>query len=279
MPLAPSSGAKLYYEDTGTGYPVIFVHEFGGDHRSWETQVRFLSRRYRCITFNARGYPPSDVPDDDTLYGQDHATDDIAAVLRHLGVAKAHVVGLSMGALATLHFGLRHKAMASALVLAGCGAGAPRGDCSGFAAESEARARRFLEQGSPAVAEEMGRIPARITLKRKDPRGWQEHVRQLGEHDAKGSALTLRNYQAKRPSLYDLEGEIRRLDLPVLVAVGDEDPPCLEPSFWLKRVLPKAGLWVCPHTGHCMNLEEPASFNRALDEFFAAAEAGRWPPS
>lgn len=278
MPLAPSSGANLYFEETGSGPPVIFVHEFGGDHRSWESQVRWFSRRYRCITFNARGYPPSDVPMADDQYGQDHAADDIAAVLRHLGISKAHVVGLSMGAFATLHFGLRHRPMASALVLAGCGAGAPKGDRAGFVAESEARARQFLEEGSPAVAQVMGHIPARITIKRKDPRGWQEHVRQLGEHDPRGSALTLRNYQAKRPSLYDLTEAIRKLDVPALVAVGDEDPPCLEASFWLKRTLPMAGLWVCPNTGHCMNLEEPAAFNQAVESFFTAAEAGRWPP-
>ena len=278
MPLAPSSGAKLYYEETGAGEPLIFVHEFGGDHRSWEHQVRWFSRRYRCITFNARGYPPSDVPTDDALYGQTHAADDIAAVLRHLGIAKAHVVGLSMGAFAALHFGLRHKAMAISLMLAGGGSGAPRADRSAFATESETRAQHFLERGSAAVAEEMGHIPTRITLKHKDPRGWQEFVRHLSDHDPHGSAMTLRNYQAKRPSLYDLESEIRTLDRPVLVAVGDEDTPCLEASFWLKRVLPKAGLWVCPNTGHCMNLEEPAAFNRTLDEFLAAVAAGRWPP-
>jgi len=278
MPLALSSGAKLYCEETGSGPPLIFVHEFGGDHRSWESQVRWFSRRYRCITFNARGYPPSDVPTEDSLYGQEHAADDIAAVLRHLGIPRAHVVGLSMGAFAALHFGLRHKAMAGALVLAGGGSGAPKGDRTAFARESDQRAALFLEKGSAVVAEEMGHIPTRITLKRKDPRGWAEFVRQLGEHDARGSAMTLRNYQAKRPSLYDLEAEIRTLDLPVLVAVGDEDTPCLEASFWLKRVLPRAGLWVCPNTGHCMNLEEPTTFNAALDDFFAAVASGRWPP-
>lgn len=278
MPLAPSAGAKLYYEETGTGYPVIFVHEFGGDHRSWETQVRWFSRRYRCITFNARGYPPSDVPEQGEQYGQAHAADDVAAVLRHLDIARAHVVGLSMGAFAALHVGLRHPGMASALVLAGCGSGAPKGDRESFARDSEARARQFLEQGSPAVAEAMGHIPTRITLKRKDRRGWEEHVRQLGEHDARGSALTMRNYQAKRPSLYDLTDAIRRLEAPVLIAVGDDDTPCLEASFWLKRTLPKAGLWICPNTGHCINLEEPTLFNQAVESFLIAAEKDRWPP-
>ena len=123
MPYAPSSDARLYYEETGSGYPIIFVHEFDNDHRGWERQVAWFSRHYRCVAFSARGYPPSDVPEHDAAYGYEHAVDDVAAVLRHLGIARAHVVGLSMGAYATLAFGLRHPQMASALVVTGCGSG------------------------------------------------------------------------------------------------------------------------------------------------------------
>ena len=62
--LSADDGVRLYYEETGSGTPVVFVHEFAGDHRSWEPQVRHFSRRYRCVTWAARGYPPSDVPED-----------------------------------------------------------------------------------------------------------------------------------------------------------------------------------------------------------------------
>ena len=107
MPYAVADdGVKLYYEETGSGLPLVFVHEFAGDHRSWEPQVRCFARRYRCIGFNARGYPPSDVPEDVARYSQARARDDVAAVLSHLGIDRAHVVGLSMGGFAVLHFGL-----------------------------------------------------------------------------------------------------------------------------------------------------------------------------
>jgi pimeloyl-ACP methyl ester carboxylesterase len=99
MEFADSNGTRLYVESTGSGVPIVFVHEFAGDFRNWESQVRFLVRRYRCITFNARGYPPSDVPNDVEQYSQAHAVKDIANVMRHFGIAKAHVVGLSMGAM------------------------------------------------------------------------------------------------------------------------------------------------------------------------------------
>lgn len=276
MPYAQSLGAKLYFEDTGTGYPIIFVHEFGSDYREWETQVRSFSRYYRCITFNARGYPPSDVPEDDASYGQDHATDDIAAVLKHLEVAKAHVVGLSMGAFATLHFGLRYPQMASALAVAGCGSGAPKSERETFAKQCNATAERFLKDGSAKVARGLGLGPTRVQLQNKDPRGWNEFVQHLAEHSPLGSALTLRNYQALRPSLYDLTERLAKLTIPMLLIVGDEDEPCLEANLFLKRTVPSAGLWMVPRTGHAVNLEEPDAFNRVVQDFFSVVERGKW---
>ncbi len=278
MPYAQSSGAKLYFEETGVGHPIVFAHEFASDLREWETQVRWFSRHYRCITFNARGYPPSEVPEDEAAYGQDHATGDIAAVLAHLGVARAHVVGLSMGSFAALHFGLRYPQMATALVVAGCGSGAPKSDREVFKRQCEATAERFLQDGSAKVALTLALGPTRVQLQDKDPRGWEEFVRHLSEHSAVGSALTLRNYQALRPSLYDLRDQLSKLTVPVLLAVGDEDEPCLEASIFLKQTIPSAGLWMVPRTGHAINLEEPDAFNRNVQEFFSAVERGRWTP-
>jgi pimeloyl-ACP methyl ester carboxylesterase len=276
MPFAQSGAVKLHYEETGSGYPVVFVHEFGADCREWETQVRWFSREYRCIAFNARGYPPSDVPTDEQAYGYQRSVEDIAAVMRATGIAKAHVVGLSMGAYATLLFGLRHPEMASALVVAGCGSGSPKEIRARFKQQCEANAELFLKSGSPAMAEIMGHSPTRIQLKLKDPRGWQEFVDHLAGHSAQGSALTMRRYQALRPSLVDFTDELKKLTVPVLLAVGDEDEPCLETNLFLKRTIPSAGLWMAPKTGHAINLEEPAAFNRAVQDFFGTVERGRW---
>ena len=276
MPYAQSSGVKLYFEETGTGHPIVFAHEFGADYREWESQVRWFSRHYRCITFNARGYPPSDVPGDDSSYGQDRATDDIAAVLKHLAIEKAHVVGLSMGAFATLHFGLRYPEMAASLVVAGCGSGAPRSEREIFKQQCDATAERFLKEGSAPVARALGLGPTRVQLLIKDPRGWEEFVQHLSEHSPLGSALTLRNYQALRPSLYDLTAELARITVPVLLIVGDEDDPCLDANLFLKRTIPSAALWMVPRTGHAVNLEEPDAFNRVVQEFFGIVERGKW---
>jgi pimeloyl-ACP methyl ester carboxylesterase len=276
MPYAQSGRVKLYYEETGSGYPIVFVHEFGADHRQWETQVRWFAREYRCIAYAARGYLPSDVPAEEEAYGYEHSVADIAAVMRQVGVPKAHVVGLSMGGYATLMFGLRHPDMASALVVAGCGSGSPREARAAFRQQSEANAEAFHTAGAPVMAQAMGLSPTRVQLQIKDPRGWQEFVDHLSEHSAHGSAMTLRRYMALRPSLADFTAELKRLTVPVLLAVGDEDEPCLETNLFLKRTIPSAGLWIAPKTGHAINLEEPAAFNRAVQDFFSTVERGRW---
>ena len=98
MPMAPVNGIKLYYEVTGSGYPLLFSHEFAGDYRSWEPQVRYFSRRYRVITYNHRGYPPSTVPKGASSYSQDLLVGDLHRLLTHLGGGAVHLGGCSMGA-------------------------------------------------------------------------------------------------------------------------------------------------------------------------------------
>ena len=276
MPYAKAKGANLYYESAGRGYPVVFVHEFAGDLRSWESQVRYFSRRYRCIAFNARGFPPSDVPQDVRLYGQDIATDDVAAVMRHIGIKKAHVVGLSMGGFAALHFAIRYPRMASCVVVAGCGYGAPKGERKKFQSEVLAVAQRFETEGMAAVANDYGSGPTRVQYQNKDPRGFAEFKRQFAEHSDKGSGLTMRAVQCKRPSIYDLRAKLQKIKVPTLLVTGDEDEPCLDANIYMKRMIPTAGLVVVPRTGHLVNLEEPAIFNNALQEFFASVEQRRW---
>jgi pimeloyl-ACP methyl ester carboxylesterase len=278
MPYALSDGVRLYYEETGEGYPVLFIHEFAGDHRSWEPQLRYFSRRYRCITYGARGYPPSDVPADGAAYGQDIARKDAIAVLDHLDIPQAHVVGLSMGGFAAIHVGLYEPARASALVVAGCGYGAPADARERFKAETDAMAARFDDEGAAAVGADYALGPTRVQFETKDPRGWDEFRRQMMQHSATGSANTMRGVQGRRPSLYDLEEGLARLTVPTLLITGDEDEPCLDANLYLKRTIPTAGLLVIPKSGHTINLEEPEAFNRACADFFVQVEQGRWLP-
>src|SRR5215472_15224441 len=252
---------RLYYEEVGTGIPIVFVHEFGGDARSYEMQLRYFGQRYRCIAFNARGYPPSDVPANGQLYSQERARDDIRAVLDALKIDKAHVVGLSMGGFASLHFGLAYPERARSIVVAGCGYGAAPDTRKQFTEEAEASAKRIEELGMTKAAEGYALGPTRVQYQNKDPRGWREFADQLAEHSTQGSALTLRGVQKTRPSLYDLTDKMRAMRVPTLVMTGDEDWPCLEPGLLMKRTIPTAALVVMPNSGHTINIEEPDAFN------------------
>jgi pimeloyl-ACP methyl ester carboxylesterase len=269
-------GVRLHVEEAGAGTPILFVHEFAGDHRSWEPQVRAFSRRHRCITYAARGYPPSDVPPAPEAYSQDRAVADALAVLDALEVDRAHVVGLSMGGFCTLHLGLRHPQRARSLTVAACGYGAQPERREPFREECAAIAEAFRAEGTAAVAERYAVGPARVQFQNKDPRGWAEFAAQLAEHDAEGAALTMLGVQRERPSLYDLTDDLERLTVPTLIVTGDEDEGCLEPALMLKRTIPSASLAVLPRTGHTANLEEPALFNRLVSDFIAAAEQDAW---
>ncbi len=270
---ATDDRVRLYYEDTGSGTPILFIHEFAGDVRSWEPQVRRFSRTHRCIAYNARGYPPSDVPTEPERYTQQRAVADAIAVLDHLSIEQAHVVGLSMGGFCTLHLGLSHPQRAFSLVVAGCGYGARPDESAAFRAESADNARSFETEGSAVTAQRYMLGPARVPFRDKDPRGWAESTAWLSEHSAAGSALTLRGVQMRRPSLYDLTEELQALGVPTLLVTGDADEPCLEPSLMMKRTIPSAGLAVLPGTGHACNLEEPALFNQLVQDFISAVEA------
>ncbi len=275
--LTADDGVKLYYEEVGRGIPIVFVHEFAGDYRSYELQIRHFGQRYHCITYNARGYPPSDVPNDGELYSQERARDDIRAVLDALKIDKAHIVGLSMGGFATLHFGFTYPERARSLVIAGCGYGAAPDKRARFAEEAEAAAEGFETQGMAKAAEAYALGPTRVQFQNKDPRGWKEFTDQLKEHSTEGSALTMRGVQMRRPSLFELVDKMKTITVPTLVMTGDEDWPCLEPGILMKRTIPTAGLVVMPNAGHTINLEEPVVFNRHLDDFFHAVEVGAWP--
>jgi pimeloyl-ACP methyl ester carboxylesterase len=270
-------GTRLYYEESGSGTPLIFIHEFAGDHRSWEPQMRFFARYFRCIAYNARGFPPSDVPEDGARYSQVHARDDAIAVLDHLKIDRAHVVGLSMGGFAALHVGITYPQRARSLVIGGCGYGAEPDKKEKFRAECEAAAASF-ESNWAEAAKKYALGPTRVQFQNKDPRGWAEFAQQLLEQSPRGHALTMRGVQMRRPSLWELVDGMKKIDVPTLILTGDEDDPCLEPALLMKRHIATSGLVVLPYSGHTINIEEPEAFNRALFEFFMLVDEGRAAP-
>ncbi len=271
-------GVRLYYEEAGSGTPVVFVHEYAGDWRSFEPQMRHFSRAHRCVTFSQRGYPPSDVPEEPAKYGQDRARDDVVDLLDALNIDKAHVVGHSMGASTALHVGIHFPARCLSVTAASCGYGSSPDAkfVEQTRAASRETAKMFETLDFATAAARYADGATRQTQKHKDPRGFAEFAAMLSEHSPLGHALTMRELQAKRPMLWEMEAELKKFSVPLLVIVGDEDDWCLDPSVFLKRTVPTAGLLVIPRSGHTITSEEPAAFNAALAELIASAEAGRW---
>ena len=276
MPYATSNGVRLYYEETGKGIPIVWVHEFADDLHGWEGQMQYFSRRYRCIAFNARGYPPSDVPKSASKYSQAIATDDIASVMRHLKIRKAHIIGCSMGAYATLHFALRYPRLAISCTVIGAGYGSDPDKRRQFLADNQAMIKRFEELGTAEAIKPYQIGPARVQFQNKNPRGFAHFCAEFAKHSALGSANTLRGVQGRRPTIYSLESALRKCRVPLHIMSGDEDDNCLDPGLFIKRVCPSAMLTVVPNTGHAVNLEEPVLFNSMIAEFLAQVDSGRW---
>jgi len=273
-------GVDLYYEEAGRGTPVVFAHEFTADLRSWEPQMRCFSRRYRCIAYNARGYPPSGVPRPRSKYSQAIVADDIADVLRHLGLRKAHVVGSSMGGNTALHFGIRKPRLALSLTAINPGVGSDPAPAkrAQFLRDIATMAARFETLGVREALRDHRVGPSRVQYLNKDPRGFAEFGQRYGELSGIGLAHTMRGVHAKRPPVQALERGLRRLQVPLLVVIGDEDDKCLAPGLFIKRACRSAALAVVPRSGHLVNLEEPEFFNRLLLDFLTLVDSGRWRP-
>jgi proline iminopeptidase len=278
MPYAVANDkVRPHYEEAGSGTPILFLHEFAADHTNWEPQMRYFSRGHRCIAYSARGYTPSDVPPSPEAYSYKHFYTDALAVLDHLEIDKAHLVGLSMGSYSSLQIGLNAPQRARSMTLAGVGSGSNLANLDVFRKQCVANAEQYESIGSVEVAKVTREAPGRIPFLVKDPRGHADFYAALARHDAKGSGNTMRGFQGGRPSIYTLTEAIAKVPTPALIICGDEDDACVEPSLFLKKHLPAAGLTFFPKSGHVLNLEEPALFNEMVERFIALVEAGRWP--
>jgi pimeloyl-ACP methyl ester carboxylesterase len=275
MPLITArDGIKLYAESQGPedGVPIVFVHELAGSCRAFDLQVKDWRERWRCITFNARGYPASEIPPSVDSYSQGHAAADIGAVLDGFGLKEAHIIGVSMGSASTLQYAIRHPERVRSITLTSIGSGSDLKPGE-FAASMEVLAELALTKGMRTLAEHYSATPTRYRLKEKNPQEYKNFIDQLAGNSALGITNTMRGVQSKRAPLYAHKERIAALNIPALVVLGEEDEPCIKPSHFLKEILPGAQLEIVAKTGHCVNLEEPALYNRLVMGFIEGIEA------
>lgn len=269
MPSTSINGFDLYYETAGSGPALVFIHELAGDYRSWEPQMRAFARSHLCVTYSARGYLPSSVPADDAAYSQKQAAADAIGLLDHLGIERAHFVGLSMGGFATVQIGLDYPERVLSLTIASCGSGSERHVYHEKQAAFHRMAQEIRQQGVKVFVDACATDTTRNSFMRKDPRGWAEFCGHLSDHSPEGMAKTLQQVQGGRPSLWDLSESLSDITAPALILCGDLDEPVLQPSLFLSRTLRNADLAIVPGSGHVLNLEEPDTFNQLLRNFLA----------
>ena len=276
--IVTSDGVGLHTESVGRGNPILFVHEYAGDHRSWEPQVRRFSRSHRCITYAARGYPPSQVPADAGAYSQRHAVDDAVAVLDGLGVEAADIVGISMGGFAGLHLAMQHPARVRSLVVLGTGYGARPAEAAALPRRvrghrpADSRVGDGVVRPPVPVGTGAGAVPEQGPSRVGEARAAAGGARpgRSGSHHARRAAAAAVAVRAG--------SGVVRIEAPVLIVAGDEDDGCLATSLWLKRVIPRSGLAVLPKSGHTLNLEEPDLVNGFIADFLGRVAAGAWGP-
>ena len=175
MPHATTrDNVRIYFEEAGQGTPIIFLHEFAADYTNWEPQMRYFSRGHRCITYSARGYTPSDVPEGE-VYSYTHFYSDALAVLDHLKIDCAHLVGLSMGAYSSLQIGLNAPQRALSMTLAGVGSGSELENLEAWREQCRANAEQFETLGSVEVAKVTREAPSlwrrAVPARRRNRRG------------------------------------------------------------------------------------------------------------
>jgi pimeloyl-ACP methyl ester carboxylesterase len=267
MPTARVNGVSLYYEITGTGAPLVWVHGFACGIRSWDRQVPVFARTHRVIAYDVRGHGLSEAPHDAAAYGQPLSVEDLRALLDHLDVPRAAVGGLSMGGNIALNFALAHPERVSALIVADTGAGSD--ETAEWIAAVHDFAAALDRAGVEAFADMASANPLFGHYIAQGPEA-ERFIRScLMTHRARGLAHTAREVLAKRPTVYALGPRLAGLAVPTLLIVGEHDEPCRKVHRFMAETLPRATELVITGAGHLTNLETPAVFNRAVRRFLS----------
>jgi pimeloyl-ACP methyl ester carboxylesterase len=249
MATAHLNGIDLYYEDHGSGFPVVLMHGYGSSSRMWQGQIEPVSARYRLITWDMRGHGSTDSPEAQDEYSEAKTVEDLAQLLSQLGIEQAVIGGLSLGGYMSLAFNLAHPEMTKALVLCDTGPGY-RNDKAreGWNETAFTRAQRFEEQGLDALG-----------------RGVEVQAARAVHRSAAGLAKAARGMLAQFDSR--VIESLEHVKVPTLLIVGANDTPFLNATDYMAKKIPNARQVVIPDAGHAANIDQPGPFNEALVGF------------
>lgn len=255
MPHVQVNGAQIYYEEHGTGTPLLLGHGFAGTTAMWEPQVEPLSQRTRLITYDLRGHGQSDAPADPDLYSADIAVADLYGLLSHLGVERGVIGGLSLGGVLALRFYLAHPEMVQALILADTGPGFRNPEAMARWNETCDDRARILESGGMAAFA-------------ATPYGESDYYTKP-EIMARLNPIGLANVSRKVMSQFDARviEVLPNIKVPTLILCGEQDTDFLVATDYMGKKIPNAQVVMIPNAGHGANVDQPEAFNRAILEF------------
>ncbi|MGH7333456.1 MAG: alpha/beta fold hydrolase [Candidatus Rokuibacteriota bacterium] len=250
MTIARINGLDISYEVSGSGPPVLLTHGYSSTGRAWSEQQRALTPRYRLISWDMRGHGETESPTDPAHYSHALTMGDMQGLLRHLGVERAVIGGLSLGGTMSLAFHAKHPEMVRALVICDSGPGYRNATARAEwnqralarAADLEARGLEALASGS---------------------RDMREAVRR--HRSAQGLAHAARGMLTQADS--SIIDSLPAIRVPTLVIVGDQDTPFIASCEYMAKKIPGARLEVIKDAGHSSNLDQPEAFNRVLLAF------------
>ncbi len=257
MPFADVNGQKLYYEDTGgAGPPVIFSHGLFMDHEMFAPQVAALKGKHRVITWDERGHGRT-ASDSLPAFSYYDSADDLAALLRHLGISKAVLAGMSQGGFLSLRCALTHPEVVRALVLIDTQAGLEDHErLQGYLQLTNEWADSGLKSSTADIVESI------ILGENWDGAGvWREKWAKFAGVNVKGCMRTLSTRD-------DITARLGEIKVPALVVHGNADAAiALSLAETLTAGLANARLVVIPGAGHAANLTHPDLVNPAIEQF------------
>jgi len=253
MPKFESNGVGIYYETYGEGIPLVLSEGFVGTTESWAPQIPALSRRCRLILYDIRGQGQSDAPADPAAYSVEQAVEDLYRLLRHLGIEKAVVGGLSLGGYLSLHFYDRHPEMVMGLIIIDSGPGYRNEERRRqWAQECEERAALIERGGMHAFAHSAfaadDYYTPHVRLLRLNPVGIANVSRRIMAHAAAVEILP-------------------RINVPTLLICGEHDRAFLAATDYMAEKIAGARKVIIPDACHASNLDQPDVFNRAVLDF------------
>ncbi len=261
---ALSGGAKLYFETSGEGPALVFIHAGVADHRMWDPQVEAFSFRFKVVRYDLRGFGKSTMPEESFAL-----RDDLLAVLQHLRISQAALVGCSMGGATAIDFALEHPEMVTALVPVGAGVSG----WDDWSPQSMGMMKSMLEAvqkgdvdaafklSAPYWIDGPGRDPSRV-----DPK-YRERAFQLYKENF-SLEFFKRSENRLTPSAI---ARLKEIKCPTMVVIGDSDAQDLRKvAQHLAREIPGASMTTIENAAHLPSLEHPTQFNQLLNTFLAS---------